>query len=69
MGVLPARRRPQAFLLDVDLLVRVRLQVVQTLGLAVHDLIRGFHEPAGSRKEGFQQAELQDWKSSSRKRT
>lgn len=36
-----------AFLFDVDLLVRVGLQVLQPVRLSVHYLVGGFHEPGG----------------------
>jgi len=36
---------PSALLLDVRLFLGVRVQVLQSLRLAVHDLVRRLHEP------------------------
>lgn len=41
---------PSAFLLDVDLFVCVRLNVLQPVRLSVHDLVGRFHEPEGGKK-------------------
>lgn len=59
MGFFPSTERQSSltFLLDVNLFVRVRLQVLQTVRLTVDDLVRSLHEPEEEKGESGSRSE------------